>query len=595
MMSKRTALLLISVTVALSLIAAQCGAAPTPETIIEKVVETVIVEKEVEGETVTVVETVEVEVEVVKEVEVEVEKEVIVIATPEPMEEPLILRVGQNAADLSSLDPHFATTTEARGLVDMLFNGLMRYAPGDGAFEMMEPDLAEDFPEMEIVDGAQVWTFKLRQGVMCHPAGMMEAYELTSEDVVYSLEKSASTERSAYAGEYTGWTVEAVDDYTVKVTLENPISPVLFYPKVANYSGGFIVCKKAVEALGDDKFKTNPVGTGPFMFESYSPQEKVMLVANPDYFRGAPQIDGVEYRYMADISSREAGLLAGGLDVINGIPDIAWVEKMQGESGFSVDVFGVGEVATVHFNTSVEPLDNPEVRKALAYAMDRDEFLALFGEPVAENVYSQVPAKFLAGGLTMEETEELGLAYNMDRDLAKQMLADAGYPDGFELEVITSEMTGYRRIYENMQAQLAEVGVDLKVSVVDHSTMHSQIREDVNPIVVYIAWRPNADVYLTRFYHSDSIVVSGVKPDTNFSHVDILDDLIESARVATDPEEQISIWKEAQIVLLEDMYAYPLQFQQQVYARSDAVDYGHELVSVLALYPGITEKTTLQR
>ena len=589
MLSKRTAFLLFTVTVLMTLLAAQCGATPTPEKIIEKVVETVIVEKEVEGETVTVIET----VEVVKEVEVE--KEVVVTATPEPVEEPRIVRVGQNAADLSSLDPHFATTTEARALVDMIFNGLVRYAPGDGAFDKMEPDLAEELPVAEMVDDKQVWTVKLRQGVMCHATGNLEAYELTSDDVVYSLEKSATTERSAYAGEYTGMTFEAVDEYTVKITLESPLSPVLFYPKIANYSGGFIVCKQAVEALGDDKFKTHPVGTGPFMFEDYSPQEKVVLKANPDYFRGAPQIDGVEYRYMADISSREAGLLAGELDVVNGIPDIAWVEKMQGEEGVQVDVFGVGEVATVHFNTSVPPLDDPEVRKALAYALDRDEFLALFGEPVAENVYSQVPSKFLAGGLTMEEANELDLAYNVDREKAKQMLADAGYADGFELEVITSEMTGYRRIYENMQAQLAEVGVDLTVNVVDHSTMHSQIRQDVNPIVVYIAWRPNADVYLTRFYHSDSIVVTGAKPDTNFSHIDILDDMIEGARVETDADSQIQMWKDAQIKILEDMYAYPLQFQQQVYARSNAVDYGHDLVSVLALYPGIDETTTLER
>jgi peptide/nickel transport system substrate-binding protein len=585
--TKRTTLMLFSVSLVLILLLAQCGPTPEPQV----VVETVIVEKEVEGETITVVET----VEVVVTQEVEVEKEVVVTATPEPVAEPTILRVGQNAADMSSLDPHFATTTEARALVDMIFNGLLRYKPGDGAFEMMEPDLAEALPEMEVTDAGQEWTFKLRQGVMCHPAGAMPAYELTAEDVVYSLEKAANPERSAYAGEYEGMTFEAVDDYTVKVILETPLSPVLFYPKVANYSGGFIVCKQAVEALGDDKFKTNPVGTGPFMFEQYRPQEKIVLMANPDYFRGAPQIDGVEYRYMADITSREAGLLAGELDVINGIPDKEWVDKMSGESGVAVDVFGVGEVAVVHFNTTVPPLDNPEVRKALAYAIDRDELLALFGEPVAENVYSAVPAKFLAGGLTQEEVEELGLAYDVDRELAKQMLADAGYPDGFEFEVVTSEMTGYRRIYENLQAQLAEVGVDLAVNVVDHSTMHSQIREDVNPIVVYIAWRPNADVYLTRFYHSDSIVVTGAAPDTNFSHCDVIDELIESARVATSTEEQIQIWKDAQVVLLEDMYSYPLHFQQQVYARAEGVDYGHDLISVLALYPGITENTTLTK
>ena len=196
MWSKRTAFLLFSVTVALTLLAAQC-AVP--------------------------VATVEVEKEVI--VTMEVEKEVVVTATPEPVEEPKIIRVGQNAADLSSLDPHFATTTEARALVDMIFNGLVRYAPGDGSFENMEPDLAAELPTAEIVDDKQVWTIKLREGVMCHGPGNLEPYELTSEDVVYSLEKSATPERSAYAGEYDGWTVEALDDYTVQITLENPISP----------------------------------------------------------------------------------------------------------------------------------------------------------------------------------------------------------------------------------------------------------------------------------------------------------------------------------------------------------------------------------
>lgn len=583
MLSTRKSFTLLAIALVLTLLLAQCGATPAP--LIE--IQTVVVEKEVEGETVKVVETV-----VVTQ---QVEKEVVVTATPAPVDEPIILRFGQNAADMSSLDPHFSTTTEGRALMDMIFNGLVRYKPGDGSFEYMEPDLAAELPTQEVVDGKQVWTFTLRQGVMCHPAGAIESYELTSEDVVYSLEKAADPERSAYAGEYAGMTFEAVDPYTVKITLDDPLSPVLFYPKVANYSGGFVVCKQAVEALGDDKFKTNPVGTGPFIFQQYSPQEKILLRANPDYFRGAPLLDGIEYRYMADIASREAGLLSGELDVINGQPDIQWVDNMSQQSGIAVDVFGVGEVVTLHFNMTAEPLDDVEVRKALAYALDRDEFLALFGEPVAENVYSPVPAKFLAGGLTREEVEALDLDYDLDRDLARQMLADAGYPDGFSMEIVTSEMTGYRRISENLQAQLAEVGIDLKVNVVDHSTMHARVRENVNPIIVYIAWRPNADSYLTRFYHSDSIIMTGSAPDTNFSHFDQIDDLIEQARIETDADAQIQMWKDAQIKTLEEMVSYPLHYQQQVYARSVNVDYGHELISVLALYPGITEKTSITR
>jgi peptide/nickel transport system substrate-binding protein len=553
--------LLLSLVIVASLLAA-CPA-PTPE-VVEKVVK--------------------------ETVEVEVEKEVVVTATPEPSE-PVILRYADKAADLGTMDPHFAAATNDRNVVDMIFNALVRYKPGDGS--VIEPDLAEALPEPELVDGKQVWTFNLRRGVMCHPADEMPSYELTSEDVVASLAKSANPETSAYAGEYGGMTVEAVDEYTVKITLDSPISPVLFFPKVADYAGGFIVCMKSYEAIGADAFKTHPVGTGPFMFESYSPQEKINLVANDAYFRGRPLLDGVEYRFMPDINSRELGLISGELDAINGAAEGIWVERINAEEGLRVDVYGVGEVATIHFDVTVPPLDNPLVRKAIAYALERDEFLALFGEPVAANVYSPVPAQFLAGGLTQKEVAELDLEYKVDREKAKELLAEAGFADGFELEMVSSERESYLKNYESMQAQLAEIGIDIKINVVDHSSMHSLIREDVNPIVIYVAWRPNADVYLTRFYHSDSIVVTGAKPDTNFSHYDQIDDLIEGARVELDADKQVEMWKEAQIKILSDMIAYPLQYQNQVTARHEYVDFGHELKSVLALYAQFTEDTRI--
>jgi peptide/nickel transport system substrate-binding protein len=428
---------------------------------------------------------------------------------------------------------------------------------------------------------------------MCHPSDEVPAYELTAEDVVFSLQKSANADTSAYAGAYNNMTIEAVDDYTVKIALDNPISPVLFLPKVSDYAGGFIVCKQAYEAIGAEGFKTHPVGTGPFVFDSYSPQDKVVLVANDAYFRGRPLLDGVDYRFMSELNSRELGLRSGELDVVNGAAEGIWVERMDQEEGIRVDVYGVGEVATIHFDTTVEPLDDPLVRKAIAYALDRDEFLALFGAPVAENVYSQVPVKFLAGGLTQAEIAELDLEYALDREKAKGLLAEAGYPDGFSLKMVSSERESYLKNYQSMQAQLAEIGIDIEIEVVDHSGMHSLIREDVNPIVIYVAWRPNADVYLTRFYHSDSIVVTGAKPDTNFSHYDQIDDMIEAARIELNSNKQEEMWKEAQIKILEDMVAYPLQYQNQVTARNVNVDYGHELKSALALYPQITENTRI--
>jgi peptide/nickel transport system substrate-binding protein len=191
-----------------------------------------------------------------------------------------VLRFGVNAADLATLDPHFASGTQDRTVADMVFNGLVRFVPGNSA--EIEPDIAVAIPEPEIVEGKQVWTFELRDDVMCHPGPDSEAYPLTADDVVYSLQKSADVDRSAFAGDYKGMTVEKVDDHTVSITMDSPLSSTLFLPKVANYAGGFIVCAQAVEAMGDEAFKTNPVGTGPFMFESYTPQNSVVLTANDD-------------------------------------------------------------------------------------------------------------------------------------------------------------------------------------------------------------------------------------------------------------------------------------------------------------------------
>jgi peptide/nickel transport system substrate-binding protein len=504
-----------------------------------------------------------------------------------------VLRFGVNAADLATLDPHFASGTQDRTVVDMVFNGLVRFVPGNSA--EIEPDIAVAIPEPEIVDGKQVWTFELRDDVMCHPGPDSEAYPLTADDVVYSLQKSADVDRSAFAGDYKGMTVEKVDDHTVTITMDSPLSSTLFLPKIANYAGGFIVCAQAVEAMGDEAFKTNPVGTGPFMFESYTPQNSVVLTAHDDYFRGAPKLGGVEVRYMADPSTRELGLQAGELDVAAGINEAQWVDRINAEGNLTADIFGVAEAVWVNLNVTAEPLDDPLVREAIALAVNRDEHAALRGAPVSELIASVVPAQLMPGGLTEEEATAAEVLREQNIERARELMAEAGYADGFSIDLVTSEMTDYSANYEVLQAELAEIGITINLTVVDHATMHEQIREDVNPIVIYVAYRPNADVYLTNFFHSDSIVVEGASPITNFSHYSGVDDLIEQARAETDPVAQEELWKQANIQIQKDLAALPLYMQNLVYARMPGVDYGHELVSSLALYPQITELTTVER
>jgi peptide/nickel transport system substrate-binding protein len=331
------------------------------------------------------------------------------------------------------------------------------------------------------------------------------------------------------------------------------------------------------------------------MFKSYSPKEKMELVANDAYFRGKPQLDGVEYRYMADASSRELGLRSGQLDLIFGLQDGKWVDQMSGVSNVKVDVFGPGEATTLYFNLTKPPFDNPKVREAVASALNRDEFVALYGARVASKVYSPVPQPLVAGGMGEQEVSALGLAPRYDLARSRELLASAGFGTGFGFSVVTSQLEQYRLVYESLQAQLDKVGIKMDVRVVDHATMHDQIRKDVNPLVVYVAFRPTADAYLTQFLHADSIVVTGKNPNTNFAHYDRIDEQIDAARVEPDPAKQSELWKQAQTIALQDTVAYPIQYLNQVYARSSAVSYGHDVKSVIQAYPGIDETTTLSR
>jgi peptide/nickel transport system substrate-binding protein len=495
------------------------------------------------------------------------------------------LRLATNTSDLASLDPHFATGTQDRTVVDMVFNALIRFVPGTTA--EFEPDLAEDMPEVtENDDDTQSWSFTVREGVMTHAAEGVESTEISVNDVLFSFQKAQSQDTSAFSSDYIGWTFEADEAArTFRITVPEPTTTALFYPRVTNYSGGFIVPQAAYEALGTDGYVTGGVGTGPFAVTNYTPQNSLELTAHADYWRGAPQLAGVTVLYLPDITSREAGLQAGDIDVIRGLPEASWAQRMGDMDGYTTDVFGVGEVCWFNLNTEHEILKDVKVREAIIKAISREGHMALSGEPISSPVYSVIPADFMPGGLTEEQAEEAGVNYSQDIEGAKALLEEAGYPDGFELDLVTSEQIEYRANYEVLQEELRQIGITVNLEVVQHATMHELIREDRNAITIYNAYRPTPDMYLTAFFSSEG-------GGTNFSKLDLLE-YRDRARAETDEAAQDEIWREASIEILKSYAGYGIFYLNQVYTRRDAVDYGHELDAVLALYPGIDETTTM--
>jgi peptide/nickel transport system substrate-binding protein len=272
------------------------------------------------------------------------------------------LNVGMASADAGKLDPHVATTTPDKGLLHWMFNGLVRIKPGEASPAHIEPDIAESWTSSE--DGL-TWAFKLREDVQCHG----EYGPLDAEDVVFSLERAADPGISAFAKDYEALeSVEASGPHEVTIKLKDPVPSLLGL--LVPYHGGNIVCKDAVEALGEE-FERTPIGTGPFMFAEYQPQQYVKLVANPEYFRGEPKIKEIYYRYIQSDASRDLAFQSGEIDMIYGKQDQTWVERISQVPGTKVAVMTPGEMSVIHLNMNMPPLDDVRVRRAVPGAVQR--------------------------------------------------------------------------------------------------------------------------------------------------------------------------------------------------------------------------------
>lgn len=483
------------------------------------------------------------------------------------------LNIGMASADAGKLDPHIATTTPDKGLLHWMFNGLVRIKPGEASPAFIEPDIAKSWTTS---DDGLTWVFTLREDVQCHG----DYGNLDAADVVFSLNRAADPDQSSFSGDFAAFqSIEATGDYEVTITLANSIPSLL--GMLVPYHGGNIVCQDAVEALGEG-FERTPVGTGPFMFEEYQPQQYVKLVANPEYFRGEPEIKEIFYRYIPSDASRDLAFQSGEIDMIYGRQDQTWVERIRELPGTTVAIMSPGEMSVISLNKSMPPLDNLLVRQAVAHAMDRNTMVAFKGADVTLPAVSVVPEGYL--GFTDDVT-----TYEFSVDKAKELLAEAGYPDGVTLTAVHTSLPGMLSTMEAVQSLLRDANINLEIEVVEHATFHQKIREDLSQVTHYSAARfPVADTYLTQFFHSDAIPL---KPNavTNFSHCDVADEEITMARTEPDPQKQLELWATAQQKIADAVCAVPIYQNLQLWAWKDTLDLGIEVNGSLNLSPAITE------
>lgn len=423
--------------------------------------------------------------------------------------------------DLVSLDPHQITDAGTRSVVFNIYEGLVKpTSTGD-----LEPAIAEDYT---ISEDAKTYTFTLRDGVTFH-----DGNAVTAEDVKYSIERYAEIQGESSAFSSLLDKVVIDDEKTVTITLKE------------GYSEFLADLTLAVIPASNEDPEGNPVGTGPFKFESYTPGQELVLAKNENYWQsGVPYLDGATFKIIADTDTAFTQLQAGTIDILNYLTtaQVQTLEQMSGDQ-FEIVEGNMNLVHAMFLNNDYEPLSNVQVRQALCYAVNRDEInqflfngkskligshmipsLATWYEPSVENMYE----------------------YNVDK--AKELLAEAGYADGFDLEI--SVPSSYSQHVDTAQIivdQLSKVGINATIKKVEWSTWLEDVYSNRNYQATVIGFdgtlAPND--WLKKYASDASNNIA------NYSNEDY-DKTLEEALAAVDTDAKASLYKELQINLAEN-------------------------------------------
>lgn len=422
--------------------------------------------------------------------------------------------------DLDGLDPHTAVAAGTREVLFNLYEGLLKIRPnGD-----IMPAIAESY---EISQDGLTYTFKLREGVKFH-----DGRGLSAEDVKYSLDRLAGKGSDAILLPTFAIidSVNIVDEKTVEVKLTQADAEIL-YSFTANI----------IPKLGEkEEFK--PIGTGPFKFVKWTPQDEFVMVKFEDYWGTKAHLDDVTFKIVEDSNLIATKINSGVLDLFARID--------QDQANQVMDRCNILEgnmnlVQALYLNNAVKPLDDVRVRRALNYAVNRQEILDLvfYGK-------GKIIGSSMIAGFSKYYLPELENKYPHDVEKAKALLAEAGYPNGFDLEIAVPG--NYKQHVDTAQViaeQLKQIGVNVNIKPVEWSVWLSDVygkKEYQSTVIGFDARNMSADSLLYRF-------ASRTPEKKNFNNFKdaAYDEAYELAKASVDLDEQAEHYKTCQRILSE--------------------------------------------
>ena len=423
------------------------------------------------------------------------------------------------AQDLDdSLDPYQMTAAGTREVMFNVFEGLVK-PDSDGNF------VDAVASEHSVSDDQLTYTFTLRDGVVFHNGA-----ECTVDDVLYSFETCAATTVNSAVAEALSAIVDTkTEGNQISFTLSAPNSDFISY-----VSNVYIVPKDYAEQA------TQPVGTGPFKYVSRSVQENVVLEKNADYYGEQAKLDKVTYKIFEDNTAMMTALNAGGLDLVAHLTSDQVTTRTN---GYDVLEGTMNLVQAVYLNNARAPFDNEKVRQAMSYAINRQEIMDIMadghGTAVGSSIYPKLTKYFLP---------ELVDYYSYDPAKGKELLAEAGYPDGFDMTIaVSSNYQPHMDTAEVVVQQLAAIGIRATVQPVDATTWYNDVyvgRQFDATITGLDAKNITARAMLERFVSDNG------KNFVNYNNP-AYDELYVKARACADDAEQTALYQQMETMLTE--------------------------------------------
>ena len=451
------------------------------------------------------------------------------------------IKIGINE-NIDTLDPHNTTFITACAIHNNIYDGLLKITY-DGKTVDFKPQLAREWE----IQGDRVHVFRLHKGVTFH-----NGEPCTAAEVKWSLERVKDKQQSPIHAWKLGLleSIETPDPQTVKLSFAKPYPFLRVALTGSTGRAGTIVSPKAVKESGK-AYGRKPVGTGPFKFVEWKEGDYILVERNPSYWdtdaagNRLPYLDKVLFKFIIEPSTLVAALQTGEVDGVNGVVPQFMATLRSNPKLEAYTVVG-GNWRNFHLNMAKEPFSDPILRKAVSFAVDREEILKRvdFGEGiVAHGPISPPMTGFWDAGWNTGKNGQYS-----DLEQAKALVKKSRYPNGAEVSLLSLNSGIYPRQAEVLQAQLAKIGLKVKIELADSPTWRRKWLQERQWDLLHLQWDADLDPDETLLpeLHSQEAWNAGRWNNPQF------DKLVEAARAEPDFKKRKQYYDEAVKLITED-------------------------------------------